>query len=92
MRIFCLQYQIVLTPAHIDLIEIRGFAFGSCFDLKISLGFQKRQNIISLFHSCFQVIRRPLADGKPIVILYQPVQPLQSPQKNAVTLCPQFID
>lgn len=85
-------FQIVLAPAHIDLIEIRGFAFDSWLDLKVSCRFQERQNVIALLHSSFQVIRRPLADGKLIVVLYQPVQSLQSPQENAVTLSSQFVD
>ena len=72
-------FQIVQTPSFIDFIEIRGFALGPLPNFKVALRFEKAQDIVALLHRFFQIRGGAFADGKPIVVPNQPMQPPQCP-------------
>ena len=78
-------FQIVQTPAFIDLIEIGRLALGPLPNFKLTLGFEKAQDIIALLHCFFQICRSAFADGKLIVVPNQPMQPLQCPKPVSYT-------
>ena len=61
-------FQIVQTPAFVDLIEICGLALCTLPNLKVALGFEEAQNVVALFHRFFQVCGSAFADGELIVI------------------------
>ena len=85
-------FQIVQTPAFRDFIEIRGFALGPLPNFKIALRFEKAQNVVALLHRFFQIRGGAFADSKLVIVLNQPMQPLQCPKQNALFFIPHLID
>ena len=85
-------FQIIQAPAFIDLIEIRGLALCTLPNLKIALGFKEAQNVIALLHRFFQIRSSPLTDGELIIVLNQPMQPLQRPKQDAFFFTPHLVD
>lgn len=77
-------FQVIQTPAFIDFIEIRGFALGTLPNFKVTLGFEKAQDIVALLHRFFQIRGGAFADGKLIVVPNQPMQPFQRPKQDAL--------
>lgn len=85
-------FQIVQTPAFIDLIEIGRLALGPLPNFKVTLGFEKAQDIIALLHCFFQICRSAFADGKLIVVPNQPMQPLQCPKQDTLFFTPHLVN
>ena len=75
-------FQVIQTPAFIDFIEIRGFALGPLPNFKVALRFEKAQDIVALLHRFFQIRSGAFADGKLVIVLNQPMQPLQCPKQD----------
>ena len=85
-------FQIVQTPAFVDLIEIGRLALGPLPNFKVTLGFEKAQDIIALLHCFFQICRSAFADGKLIVVPNQPMQPLQCPKQDTFFFVPHLVN
>ena len=85
-------FQIVQTPAFIDFIEIRGFALGPLPNFKIALRFEKAQNVVALLHRFFQIRGGAFADGKLVIVLNQPMQPLQCPKQDTFFFVPHLVN
>jgi hypothetical protein len=56
-------FQVIQTPAFVDFIEIGRLALGPLPNFKISLGFEKAQDIVALLHCFFQIRGGAFADG-----------------------------
>ena len=85
-------FQVIQTPAFVDLIEIRGFALGTLPNFKVTLGFEKAQDIVALLHRFFQIRGGAFADGKLIVVPNQPMQPFQRLKQDALFFVPHLIN
>ena len=85
-------FQVIQAPAFVDLIEIGRLALGPLPNFKIALGFEKAQDIVALLHCFFQICRSALADGKLVIVLNQPMQPLQCPKQDAFFFIPHLIN
>ena len=85
-------FQVIQTPAFVDLIEIGRLALGPLPNFKVTLGFEKAQDIVALLHCFFQICRSTFADGKPIVVPNQPMQPLQCPKQDALFFVPHLVN
>ena len=85
-------FQIVQTPAFIDFIEIRGFALGPLPNFKIALRFEKAQNVVALLHRFFQIRGGAFADSKLVIVLNQPMQPLQCPKQDTFFFVPHLVN
>ena len=85
-------FQIVQTPAFIDFIEIRGFALGPLPNFKVALRFEKAQNVVALLHRFFQIRGGAFADSKLVIVLNQPMQPLQCPKQDTFFFVPHLVN
>ena len=85
-------FQVVQAPAFIDFIEIRGFALGPLPNSKVTLGFEKAQNVIALLHRFFQVCGSAFADCKLVIVLNQPMQPFQRSKQDTLFFIPHLIN
>ena len=85
-------FQIVQTPAFVDLIEIGRLALGTLPNFKVTLGFEKAQDIVALLHRFFQIRGGAFADGKLVIVLNQPMQPLQCPKQDTLFFTPHLVN
>ena len=85
-------FQIVQTPAFIDLIEIRRFALCSLPNVKLAFGFEEAQNVVTLLHRFFQICGCAFADSELIIVLNQAVQTFQRPKQDTLFFTPHLVD
>ena len=86
------RFQIILAPLGVGAIEVGGAFLGVGLEADIRTGLHELGQIIAVFHGCFEVPARALADGELIAVRQQTVQPLQHPQQDAGEFCGQLLN
>ena len=58
----------------------------------VSLCLHELAQVVAVFHGCFEVPARALADGELIAVRQQTVQPLQHPEQDTGEFCGQLLN
>ena len=83
--------RIVLAPALIRLIQCLGAGFAVCLEADISLRLQKLDHIVAAALDRLHVLSGLARNAELIVVANQPVQPLQTPEKDALLFPQQLV-
>ena len=86
-----LLFQIILTPFPVSEVKLSGACIGFCLHFHISVGIQKRNDVILIFHQILQVLLCPVADAELKSIPDQSVKAFQAPQYDSFRLLDQFV-
>ena len=86
------RFQIILAPLGVGTIEICGTLFTVRTEADVSLCLHELAQVVAVFHGCFEVPARALADGELIAVRQQTVQPLQHPEQDTGEFCGQLLN
>ena len=83
--------RIVLAPALIRLIQCLGAGFAVCLEADISLRLQKLDHIVAAALDRLHIFSGLARNAELIVVPDQPVQPLQTPEKDTLLFPQQLV-